>query len=60
MAAHVNPVTAGLAGRVTEASGEVEQLPAADAVVLESRYGDTNPLVADAARLLADRGRLTN
>jgi len=56
MVTHIHPDHYGLAGRVREASGGWIGLHRADAVMLESRYGDTDQLVAAMFRLLADSG----
>ena len=56
MVTHIHPDHYGLAGRVRQASGAWIGLHPADAVMLESRYGDTDELVADMFRLLADSG----
>ena len=53
---HIHPDHYGLAGRVREASGAWIGLHPADAVMLESRYGDTDELVANMFRFLADSG----
>ena len=53
---HIHPDHYGLAGRVREASGAWIGLHPADAVMLESRYGDTDRLVADMVRFLGDAG----
>ncbi len=53
---HIHPDHYGLAGRVREVSGAWIGLHPDDAVMLESRYGDTDRLVADMTRLLADSG----
>ena len=44
---HIHPDHYGLAGRVREASGAWIGLHPADAVMLESRYGNTDELVAN-------------
>ena len=56
MVTHIHPDHYGLAGRVREASGGWIGLHPADAVMLESRYGDTDQLVASMFRLLALSG----
>ena len=56
MVTHIHPDHYGLAGRVREASGGWIGLHRADAVMLESRYGDTDQLVAAMFRLLAASG----
>ena len=53
---HIHPDHYGLAGRVREASGAWIGLHPADAVMLESRYGNTDELVARMVRFLADSG----
>ena len=53
---HIHPDHYGLAGRVREASGAWIGLHPADAVMLESRYGDTDELVAAMFRFLAESG----
>ncbi len=53
---HIHPDHYGLAGRVREASGAWIGLHPEDAVMLESRYGDTDQLVASMFRLLSDSG----
>ena len=56
MVTHIHPDHYGLAGRVREASGGWIGLHPADAVMLESRYGDTDDLLAGMLRLLRDSG----
>jgi glyoxylase-like metal-dependent hydrolase (beta-lactamase superfamily II) len=56
MVTHIHPDHYGLAGRVREASGGWIGLHPADAVMLESRYGDTDQLIAAMFRLLVDSG----
>jgi glyoxylase-like metal-dependent hydrolase (beta-lactamase superfamily II) len=56
MVTHIHPDHYGLAGRVREASGGWIGLHPADAVMLESRYGDSDQLIDDMFRLLADSG----
>ena len=56
MVTHIHPDHYGLAGRVREASGAWIGLHPADAVMLESRYGDTDELLASMSRFLADSG----
>jgi glyoxylase-like metal-dependent hydrolase (beta-lactamase superfamily II) len=53
---HIHPDHYGLAGRVREASGAWIGLHPADAVMLESRYGNTDELVAKMFTFLADSG----
>ena len=53
---HIHPDHYGLAGRVREASGAWIGLHPADAVMLDSRYGNSDQLVADMFRLLAESG----
>ena len=53
---HIHPDHYGLAGRVREASGSWIGLHPADAVMLESRYGNTDQLVEDMGRLMTDAG----
>ncbi len=53
---HIHPDHYGLAGRVREASGAWIGLHPHDAVMLESRYGDTDELLADMSHFLADSG----
>jgi glyoxylase-like metal-dependent hydrolase (beta-lactamase superfamily II) len=53
---HIHPDHYGLAGRVREASGGWIGLHPSDAVMLESRYGDTDELVAKMITLLVDSG----
>ena len=53
---HIHPDHYGLAGRVREASGAWIGLHPADAVMLESRYGDTDALLDDMSHFLADSG----
>lgn len=53
---HIHPDHYGLAGRVREASGAWIGLHPDDAVMLESRYGDTDQLLDDMAHLLVDSG----
>jgi glyoxylase-like metal-dependent hydrolase (beta-lactamase superfamily II) len=53
---HIHPDHYGLAGRVREASGAWIGLHPADAVMLESRYGNTDQLVDAMVRLMADAG----
>ena len=57
MVTHIHPDHYGLAGRVREASGAWIGLHPADAVMLESRYGDTDELVANMFRLPRRRRR---
>lgn len=56
MVTHIHPDHYGLAGRVREASGAWIGLHPADAVMLESRYGDTDALLAEMFRFLTDSG----
>jgi glyoxylase-like metal-dependent hydrolase (beta-lactamase superfamily II) len=56
MVTHIHPDHYGLAGRVREASGAWIGLHPADAVMLESRYGDTDALLDDMSHFLADSG----
>jgi glyoxylase-like metal-dependent hydrolase (beta-lactamase superfamily II) len=53
---HIHPDHYGLAGRVREVSGGWIGLHPSDAVMLESRYGDTDELVAKMFSLLSDSG----
>jgi glyoxylase-like metal-dependent hydrolase (beta-lactamase superfamily II) len=53
---HIHPDHYGLAGRVREASGAWIGLHPDDAVMVESRYGDTDALLEDMFRFLADSG----
>jgi glyoxylase-like metal-dependent hydrolase (beta-lactamase superfamily II) len=53
---HIHPDHYGLAGRVREASGAWIGLHPADALMLESRYGDTDQLVSDMLRLMTEAG----
>ncbi len=53
---HIHPDHYGLAGRVREASGAWIGLHPADAVMLESRYGNTDQLLAEITHFLADSG----
>ncbi len=53
---HIHPDHYGLAGRVREASGAWIGLHPADAVMLESRYGDTDQLVDAMLGLMRDAG----
>jgi glyoxylase-like metal-dependent hydrolase (beta-lactamase superfamily II) len=56
MVTHIHPDHYGLAGRVRETSGAWIGLHPADAVMLESRYGDTDELLANMFHFLADSG----
>jgi glyoxylase-like metal-dependent hydrolase (beta-lactamase superfamily II) len=56
MVTHIHPDHYGLAGRVREASGAWIGLHPADAVMLESRYGDTDELLATMFRFLTNSG----
>ncbi len=53
---HIHPDHYGLAGRVREASGAWIGLHPDDAVMLDSRYGDTDELLHAMSHLLADSG----
>jgi len=53
---HIHPDHYGLAGRVREASGAWIGLHPHDAVMLESRYGDTDALLEDMFHFLTDSG----
>ena len=53
---HIHPDHYGLAGRIRESSGAWIGLHPDDAIMLESRYGDTDQLVANMTRLLVDSG----
>jgi len=53
---HIHPDHYGLAGRVREASGAWIGLHPDDAVMLESRYGDTDGLIDAMFHVLADAG----
>ena len=53
---HIHPDHYGLAGRVREASGAWIGLHPDDAVMLESRYGDTDALLEAMFHFLADSG----
>ena len=53
---HIHPDHYGLAGRVREASGAWIGLHPDDAVMLESRYGDTDALLDAMFHFLADAG----
>ncbi|MGO8873709.1 MAG: MBL fold metallo-hydrolase [Acidimicrobiales bacterium] len=53
---HIHPDHYGLAGRVREASGAWIGLHPADAIMVESRYGDTDALLSDMSHFLADSG----
>ena len=53
---HIHPDHYGLAGRVREASGAWIGLHPHDAVMLESRYGDTDALLDAMFHFLADSG----
>jgi glyoxylase-like metal-dependent hydrolase (beta-lactamase superfamily II) len=53
---HIHPDHYGLAGRIREASGAWIGLHPDDAVMLESRYGNTDQLVEAMTRLLVDSG----
>ncbi len=53
---HIHPDHYGLAGRVREASGAWIGLHPHDAVMLDSRYGDTDDLLHTMVGFLADSG----
>ena len=53
---HIHPDHYGLAGRVREASGAWIGLHPADAVMVESRYGNSDELLADMLHFLTDSG----
>jgi glyoxylase-like metal-dependent hydrolase (beta-lactamase superfamily II) len=53
---HIHPDHYGLAGRIREASGAWIGLHPDDAIMLESRYGNTDQLVEAMTRLLVDSG----
>jgi glyoxylase-like metal-dependent hydrolase (beta-lactamase superfamily II) len=53
---HIHPDHYGLAGRVRKASGAWIGLHPADAVMLDSRYGDTDALLHAMFQFLADSG----
>ena len=53
---HIHPDHYGLAGRVRDASGAWIGLHPDDAVMLESRYGNTDQLLAEMTHFLADSG----
>ena len=53
---HIHPDHYGLAGRVREASGAWIGLHPNDAVMLDSRYGDTDALLHTMVGFLADSG----
>ena len=53
---HIHPDHYGLAGRVREASGAWIGLHPDDAVMLDSRYGDTDALLHAMMHFLADSG----
>ncbi len=53
---HIHPDHYGLAGRVREASGAWIGLHPEDAVMLDSRYGDTDALLDTMIHFLADSG----
>ncbi len=56
MVTHIHPDHYGLAGRVREESGAWIGLHPADAIMLESRYGDTDELLANMLHFLTDSG----
>ena len=56
MVTHIHPDHYGLAGRVREESGAWIGLHPADAIMLESRYGNSDELLADMLRFLTDSG----
>jgi glyoxylase-like metal-dependent hydrolase (beta-lactamase superfamily II) len=53
---HIHPDHYGLAGRIRETSGAWIGLHPEDAIMLESRYGDTDQLLENMTRLLVDSG----
>jgi glyoxylase-like metal-dependent hydrolase (beta-lactamase superfamily II) len=53
---HIHPDHYGLAGRIRETSGAWIGLHPDDAIMLESRYGDTDQLLENMTRLLVDSG----
>lgn len=53
---HIHPDHYGLAGRVREASGAWIGLHPDDAVMLESRYGNTDELLVEMRHFLTDSG----
>jgi len=53
---HIHPDHYGLAGRIRETSGAWIGLHPDDAIMLESRYGDTDQLLESMTRLLVDSG----
>jgi glyoxylase-like metal-dependent hydrolase (beta-lactamase superfamily II) len=53
---HIHPDHYGLAGRVREASGAWIGLHRADAIMLESRYGNSDELLERMTHLLVDSG----
>ncbi len=53
---HIHPDHYGLAGRIREMSGAWIGLHPDDAIMLESRYGDTDQLLENMTRLLVDSG----
>jgi glyoxylase-like metal-dependent hydrolase (beta-lactamase superfamily II) len=56
MVTHIHPDHYGLAGRVREASGAWIGLHPADAVMLESRYGNSDQLLANMLGFLSESG----
>jgi glyoxylase-like metal-dependent hydrolase (beta-lactamase superfamily II) len=56
MVTHIHPDHYGLAGRVREESGAWIGLHPADAIMLESRYGNSDELLADMLHFLTDSG----
>ena len=56
MVTHIHPDHYGLAGRVREASGAWIGLHPADAIMLESRYGNSDELLASMFGFLTDSG----
>jgi glyoxylase-like metal-dependent hydrolase (beta-lactamase superfamily II) len=56
MVTHIHPDHYGLAGRVREDSGAWIGLHPADAVMIESRYGNSDELLADMLGFLTDSG----
>jgi glyoxylase-like metal-dependent hydrolase (beta-lactamase superfamily II) len=56
MVTHIHPDHYGLAGRVREASGAWIGLHPADAIMLESRYGNTDELLHAMSHFLIDSG----
>jgi glyoxylase-like metal-dependent hydrolase (beta-lactamase superfamily II) len=56
MVTHIHPDHYGLAGRVREESGAWIGLHPADAIMIESRYGNSDELLEDMFRFLTDSG----